>query len=93
MRYVILKKYHFIYLSGKPMTPHLLRYQGLAVDDYSCGLDALDLGYPRRRRASLDFRSFRVKQMIQIKKRAIRLNRPSKRLWRKVDNPTSSCRA
>jgi len=29
------------------MTPHLLRYQGLAVDDYSYGLDALDLGYPR----------------------------------------------
>ena len=29
------------------MTPHLLRYQGLAVDDYSCGLDALDLEYPR----------------------------------------------
>jgi len=37
------------------MTPHLpaihgifdLRYQGLAVDDYSCSLDALDLGYPR----------------------------------------------
>ena len=27
--------------SGKPMTPHLLRYQELAVDDYSCGLDAL----------------------------------------------------
>ncbi len=33
--------------SGKPMTPHLLRYQDLAVDDYSCGLDALDLRYPR----------------------------------------------
>jgi len=47
MRYIILKKYHFIYLSGKPMTPHLLRYQRLAVDDYSCGLNALDLGYPR----------------------------------------------
>jgi len=29
------------------MIPHLLRYQVLAVDDYSCGLDALDLGYPR----------------------------------------------
>jgi hypothetical protein len=46
------------------MTPHLLRYQVLAVDDYSCGLDALDLGYPRQRRASLDFRSFRVKVSI-----------------------------
>ena len=34
-------------LSGKPMIPQLLRYQVLAVDDYSCGLDALDLGYPR----------------------------------------------
>ena len=29
------------------MIPHLLRYQNLAVDDYSCGLDALDLQYPR----------------------------------------------
>jgi len=37
------------------MIPHLpaihgifdLRYQELAVDDYSCGLDALDLRYPR----------------------------------------------
>ena len=29
------------------MIPHLLRYQDLAVDDYSCGLDALDLWYPR----------------------------------------------
>jgi hypothetical protein len=55
MRYITFKKYHFIYLSGKPMTPHLpairgifdLRYQGLAVDDYSCGFDALDLWYPR----------------------------------------------
>jgi len=27
--------------ADKPMTPHLLRYQDLAVDDYSCGLDAL----------------------------------------------------
>jgi len=64
MIYITLKKYHFINLSGKPMTPHLLRYQVLAVDDYSCGLDALDLGYPRQRRASLDFRSFRVKVSI-----------------------------
>jgi hypothetical protein len=37
------------------MTPHLpairgifdLSYQDLAVDDYSCGLDALYLRYPR----------------------------------------------
>jgi len=42
-------------VADKPMTPHLpairgifdLRYQGLAVDDYSCGLDALDLRCPR----------------------------------------------
>ncbi|MGD9384221.1 MAG: hypothetical protein PVH55_09235 [Desulfobacterales bacterium] len=36
-----------VYLSGKPRAPHLLRYQGLAVDDYSCSLDALYLRYPR----------------------------------------------
>jgi len=29
------------------MTPHLLRYQGIAVDDYGFVLSALDLGYPR----------------------------------------------
>jgi hypothetical protein len=26
---------------------HLLRYQGLAVDDYGFVLDALDLGHPK----------------------------------------------
>ena len=41
------KTSHVVYPSGKPMIPHLLRYQDLAVDDYSCGLDALDLRYPR----------------------------------------------
>ncbi len=29
------------------MIPHLLRYQGLAVDDYGFALDALDLGHPK----------------------------------------------
>ena len=29
------------------MTPHLLRYQGLAVDDYGVAIDALNLGHPR----------------------------------------------
>jgi len=29
------------------MTPHLLRYQGLAVDDYGVTLDALKLGHPK----------------------------------------------
>jgi len=29
------------------MTPHLLRYQGLAVDDYGFALDASNLGHPR----------------------------------------------
>jgi len=28
---------------GKSMTPHLLRYQGLAVDDYDFALDASNL--------------------------------------------------
>jgi len=27
--------------------PYLLRYQGLAVDDYGAALDALNLGHPR----------------------------------------------
>ncbi len=29
------------------MTPHLLRYPGLAVDDYGVALDALKLGHPK----------------------------------------------
>jgi hypothetical protein len=32
---------------GKPMTPHLLRYQGLAVNDYGVTLDASNLAHPR----------------------------------------------
>jgi hypothetical protein len=31
----IFDKIPFSLPRGKPMTPHLLRYQGLAVDDYS----------------------------------------------------------
>ncbi len=41
----LLKKYfHFVYPSGKPMSPHLLRCQGLAVDDYSVALGRLKAG-------------------------------------------------
>jgi hypothetical protein len=29
------------------MIPHLLRYQGLEVDDYDFALDALNMGHPR----------------------------------------------
>ena len=47
MRYKFLKKSHFVYLSGKPMIRHLLRYQGLAVDDYDFVLDASNLGHLR----------------------------------------------
>jgi len=43
----LLKKSHFVYLSGKPRIPHLLCYQGLAVDDYGVALDASNLGHPR----------------------------------------------
>ena len=38
---------YFVYPAGKPMIPHLLRYQGLAVDDYGFALDASNLGHPR----------------------------------------------
>jgi len=54
MRYKLIKKSYFVYLSGKPIIPHLLRYQGLAVNDYGFTLDASNLG------GILDFRSFRV---------------------------------
>ena len=53
MRYKFLKKSHFVYLSEKPMIPHLLRYQGLAVDDYDFVLMPQIWGI-------FDFRSFRV---------------------------------
>ena len=47
MRYKHIKKSHFVYQLGKPMAPHLFRYQGLAVDDYGVALDASNLGHPR----------------------------------------------
>jgi len=47
MRYKLIKNPHFVYLSGKPMIPYLLRSQGFAVDDYGFTLDALNLGHPR----------------------------------------------
>ena len=47
MGYTCIKKPHFVYLSGKPMTAHLLRYQRFAVDDHGFTLDALNLGYPQ----------------------------------------------
>jgi len=33
---------------GKPMAPHLHRWQGFAVGDYSCTLDALHIRPTRR---------------------------------------------
>jgi len=42
-----VKNSHVIYPTGKPMAPHLQRYQGLAVNYYSCTLDTLDLQHPR----------------------------------------------
>lgn len=41
------ENFHFVYPAGKLMIPHLLRYQGLAVDDYSFALSASDLGHPK----------------------------------------------
>ncbi len=36
----------FVCPSEKLMIPHLLRYQGFAVNYYGFTLDALDLGHP-----------------------------------------------
>ena len=47
MRYKFIKRSHFVYPSGKLRIPHLLRYQGLAVDDYGFALNASDLGHPK----------------------------------------------
>ena len=38
---------HLIYLTGKAGIPHLLRCQGLAVNQYSYTLGASDLRHPR----------------------------------------------
>ena len=49
MRYTLntLKSFfHFVYPSGKPMPPHLLRCQGLALDNYSFALGRLEAGTP-----------------------------------------------
>ena len=45
-----------VYLTGKPMTPHLPRYQDLAVDKTTAAaLTALDLRYPRLLQQGLTF--------------------------------------
>jgi hypothetical protein len=41
------KRRRVVYPTGKPMILHLLRCQGLAVGDYGCTLDALNLQHPR----------------------------------------------
>jgi hypothetical protein len=46
MRYSFNNFFHFVYPAGKPMLPHLLRCQGLAVDDYSFALGRLEAGTP-----------------------------------------------
>jgi hypothetical protein len=43
MRYKYHFYFHFIYPAGKPIMPHLLRYQGFAVDYYGFTLAALKL--------------------------------------------------
>ena len=58
---MLLFYFDFVYPSGKPMIPHLLRCQGFAVVHYGFTLDAFNLGHHSQRRASLDFRSIRVK--------------------------------
>jgi hypothetical protein len=47
MRYKLIRNTHFVYPLGKLMIPHLLRYQGLAVDDYGFALDASNIRHPR----------------------------------------------
>jgi len=47
MRYKYHFNLHFIYPAGKSIIPHLLCYQGLAVDDYGFTLDALKLEHSR----------------------------------------------
>jgi hypothetical protein len=44
MRYKILTKSQFVYPAGKPIIPHLLHYQGLAVVYYGFALGCLGSG-------------------------------------------------
>jgi hypothetical protein len=39
--------FDFVYPTGELITPHLLRYQKLAVVYYGCVLDALNMGCPQ----------------------------------------------
>jgi hypothetical protein len=41
---VLRQFFHFVYPAGKPMPSHLLRCQGLAVEDYSFALGRLEAG-------------------------------------------------
>jgi hypothetical protein len=43
----IQKTSHVVYPLGKPMIQHLLRCQGIGVNDYSLTPDALHLQHPR----------------------------------------------
>jgi hypothetical protein len=45
--WILLFPLVFVYPSGKPIIPHLLCYQWLAVDDYGFALDAANMGHPR----------------------------------------------
>jgi hypothetical protein len=44
MNYGYIIHLHFVYPAGKPMIPHLLRFRGLAVADYSFALGRLGSG-------------------------------------------------
>ena len=43
---IVKEPLHFVYPSGKPMIPHLLRCQGLAVVYYDFALGRLESGAP-----------------------------------------------
>ena len=46
MSYRVKKLFHFVCPLGKPMPPHLLRCQGIAVDDYRFALGRLEARAP-----------------------------------------------
>jgi hypothetical protein len=47
MSYRLGKNFRFVSPSGKPVSPHLLCCQELAVDGYSVVLGRAKLGHPR----------------------------------------------
>ena len=96
MRYKILTKSHFVCPAGKPIIPHLRRYQGLAVVYYGFTLGCLgsgafstfdQLGYTNRFSRSILWRFLFDRQVSHFYISIIRWKR-----WRYIPRGTKATR-